>query len=260
MSTSVVRYQPATSERIYGYAQIQLVSFWILGNRYYQQRCTASSVQRFFYVFERQLDIIWFFLLEPQNQYRLRYQIQLHDHRLQFQERSFTSFQAVQHFWSKEHLQTKKPESLSHVTKTVARRLQHGQAPYLELQLSCYQAGYNLLGCPLIVHWPRFQSPLMKPDWLGWRVRCLLLLQTRREIAVTTHYQRSCNLIRRRATYPCLHDVNNLIFAQFEVFLTALIRQRLVQRTPTGVILLKKIPWFSDTSVKLKEITKQEGK
>lgn len=234
-------------ERGTGYQSQQINSIWILGMDYFKKSLQADAVLRFLR-YQRYVGFYLLFLDASQHCYYLKYRITQIGNQVVCKLKKFATYQALIKFMKKLQIVTYPRIDLIKLTHIIETELRWQSANILKLQQLCYENGHLLSGCPLITHYPILNTPIMKRNWLAWKIKIILVLEK----------QQSCKL----SDLLELVEYEEYLFIKSKnptlSFLDSLKKAGYVNINDQNVQLIKNFVWYRDTYDKIDAIKKMK--
>ncbi|ANZ57991.1 hypothetical protein BGL34_02360 [Fructilactobacillus lindneri] len=242
-------------ERIEGYYQIGMVSFWILGSAYLQKRVNSMAVLRFMR-YKESVGFYLVFLKVTQKRYLLRYQIHQIDNQIYYSEKLFSNWQELLNYLhNSAGFKTTTP-SLLRVTSLIEMNLRSSNHNFIKLQNHCYSNGVSVSGCPLVCHYPRIIPPLFGNNWLNWRIEIILKLNEVTEIPIEELYKAIFLKQTFDYNFPFIKSIEFFYHRAFLDFINVLCKQQFIQIKAGTAVKISEFVWYRDTYAKIKAIKK----
>ncbi|WP_429971332.1 competence protein CoiA [Fructilactobacillus sp. Tb1] len=234
-------------ERVRGYQSKQIKSIWILGMDYFKKNLHSYSVLRF--IRYRQTLGYYLLFLDAKNEiYYLKYRIVQINHQISYDQQSFKSYQALLSFINFEQQGNSSITNLIKITELIETKIRWQDAQMLKLQSLCYEQHHLITGCPLIVHYQERQSPVLNRNWLEWKIKIILYLETKQQ----------CNL---NELVDLIELDDYLFVAKINPtmrFVKLLMELGYLELNCSKVKLVKSFKWYRDTYDKIDAIKQLE--
>ncbi|GLB47035.1 competence protein [Philodulcilactobacillus myokoensis] len=240
-------------QRISGYHQLGMTSFWILGSPYLNRHLSLKQMIQFI-KYSKNFGFYIMYWSTTRCGLEIHYQITEQSGKFNFRKIILYNYKQFKLFWNSNHIKSPHchPSDILKQIKQIQIKLMHHDLKTIQFQMICYQNGHSMVTCPFICHYPLAEMPILGHQILKWHI--LIILNLDSGIPLKELYQKTFEKLDAKNDWIMIKNVEIMYKSIFIHFIKLLICFHYIKIKHYRLFQLKEFKWYLDYFDKTSQI------